>query len=711
MKKVIFKYYIGIALAIIAAVLLEIVIMNTNPSINQNQMSNDKKNVYSTSNISTDGYTVDGNKFTPTTEDPKLIIDISDYKLDISSISVNFEKTSNLLASVQVFYGRSNNFTETNSEILYAPTYSNIYMSNLPTDKYNYLRLDINSEFTLESVEVSPNKLEVLSGLPQFKSARVICLFLMFILINCLLIYFKHVEKILDFFKRVALAISSGYLKILVFFFCSIAACGIMCLIIKSALKVLDKGNKPQYYIFACLIGLLISAIIVFREYIGSKPERFFALIFLSAGTLLCVYAPFNSCWDDQIHYSNALSMSFVGDGMYTKADLQIMSNKYPFTFSEQENDTAFERLQENYAQGSINTQARGTIFDQYRKIGYTGCAVGLFIGRSLGLSFKWIFIFGRLGNMIAYCIVVYFAIRKLKSGKMILTVIALLPTQVFLASSYTYDAWVTSFLMLGFAYFFSEVQEPYKKISALDWIIIVGSFLIGVGSKAVYFVVMGILLLMPKTKFKTEKMCKWFRFSVCAGALLPLATFALPFILVGPGIGDTRGGTDVNSLEQVKYILANPFEYAKTFFRFIKGYLSFEQSSGFMNFLAYLGMSDHHLVLLALLTGVALTDKNEYDQLTSNVLFKSITSFFCFIAVLLVVTALYISFTAVGSDSVAGCQPRYLLPLVFPFIFVIGFPKIKNNVNKAIYNTVAFVVSGFVLFNGIWDVCIKMYF
>lgn len=710
MTKGIFRYYVGIIIAIIAAVLLELLVMYTNPPINKDKMPSDKQNVYSSSNITTDGYTVNGNTFTPTSKDPKLFIDLSGYKGDISSISVNLENSFKILTSVQIYYSTTKSFSESKSTIVYIPTYSYVCMDNIPKGNYKYLRIDINSEFTLDSVDVSPNKLQVLSELPHFSYLSVFALFLAFALINFLLIYFNITRRIAAWFKRIASVISNEYLKIFAFLFFSLISCGLMSLIITAAINVMDKPIKSQYYVFACVVGLLISSLFVFRNYIGDKPERFFVLIFLSASSLICIYSPFGSCWDDQIHYSNALSMSFIGDGMYTQADLNILYYKYPLTFSDDANDSAFKQLQEDYDQGAINTQSRGSIVDQYRKIGYTGCAVGLFIGRCLSLPFKWIYIFGKLGNMLQYCIVIYFAIKKLKSGKMILTAIALLPTQVFLASSYTYDAWLTSFFMLGFAYFFSEVQDPYKKLKPIDWIIIVGSFLVGTGLKAVYFAAMGILLLMPKTKFKSEKACKWYRFSVCIVAFLLFASFALPFVIKGPGSGDSRGGTTVNALGQVEYILNNPLKYAKTFFNFIKGYLSFEQSKGYMNSLAYIGDSDHHLVLLVLLAGAALTDKNEYDEHTSKISFKLATAFFCFVVVSLVVAALYISFNAVGSDKVEGCQLRYLLPLVFPMIYVIGFPKIRNYVNKTLYNSIVFGASGFVLFNTLWDLYIKKF-
>ena len=52
-------------------------------------------------------------------------------------------------------------------------------------------------------------------------------------------------------------------------------------------------------------------------------------------------------------------------------------------------------------------------------------------------------------------------------------------------------------------------------------------------------------------------------------------------------------------------------------------------------------------------------------------------------VCVVLVATALYISFTAVGADYIAGCQPRYLLPLLFPMAYFIGVDGVTTKINK----------------------------
>ena len=52
-----------------------------------------------------------------------------------------------------------------------------------------------------------------------------------------------------------------------------------------------------------------------------------------------------------------------------------------------------------------------------------------------------------------------------------------------------------------------------------------------------------------------------------------------------------------------------------------------------------------------------------------------------------LVATSLYIAYTQVGELSIAGCQPRYLIPIIYPLASVIGFNGIRLKINQKVYN------------------------
>ena len=114
-------------------------------------------------------------------------------------------------------------------------------------------------------------------------------------------------------------------------------------------------------------------------------------------------------------------------------------------------------------------------------------------------------FVLGRLFNLLSYVTIVFFAIRIIPTKKSLLTVVALLPTNIFLAANYSYDAWLISFFMLGTAMAIREFSDerPLTTSRAFALFLV---FLVGLGPKAVYFPMLAILMLMPLSKFESNK-------------------------------------------------------------------------------------------------------------------------------------------------------------------------------------------------------------
>lgn len=130
-----------------------------------------------------------------------------------------------------------------------------------------------------------------------------------------------------------------------------------------------------------------------------------------------------------------------------------------------------------------------------------------------------------------------------------------------------------------------------------------------------------------------------------------------------------------------------------------------------YMTSFAYLGDGAFYGILLVLLAVVVFTDRNEYDRFTTTVPHKLRTLFAALVTVVCVATVLYISFTPVGFDTVNGCQARYLMPVIFPVLYVIGTNKISNRMNRNTYNTIVFSISGLVLFFNIGYMLLGRYF
>jgi uncharacterized membrane protein len=469
------------------------------------------------------------------------------------------------------------------------------------------------------------------------------------------------------------------------------------------------------HFIFIFSVFFLIFIFVRFGKNIGQKPEYVFFAVAMICGTLISIseQGTFVS-WDEKIHYNRADDISFnnvINNGIKGR----IASSPFSSSIKEQK---AIDGYFDNQKKAEKKSKNKKTSFfddfslqETYNQVAYVPSALALMLGRLIHLPNHMIFTFGCWINVLAYASVIFFAIRKLKTGKMIMSIVALFPTAIFGASNYGYDYWIIAFTMLGLAYLFSELQQPDKKITKKNAIFMLGAFVIGLGPKAIYFPIMILLFLLKKEKFASLGQYKKFIWASIFSILFVVGSFMLPFVVGGPGKGDTRGGSEVNSAQQVKFILSDPVAYAKILFNFMKGYIDPRNAEGFISSFAYLGSIKGFGFVMTVLIVATFTDKNKYDKWTADWKTKVLMVGIYLAAVALICSALYVAFTPVKSVTIAGVQYRYLIPLVFPLLFVIGCSRIKNPFNKNIYNILIFAVMAGVLLWGIWDLIVKIHY
>jgi uncharacterized membrane protein len=70
--------------------------------------------------------------------------------------------------------------------------------------------------------------------------------------------------------------------------------------------------------------------------------------------------------------------------------------------------------------------------------------------------------------------------------------------------------------------------------------------------------------------------------------------------------------------------------------------------------------------------------------------------------------TALYISFTPVGHNTILGCQWRYIIPTLFPFLYAVGSPRVRHTIDKRVINGIVFGALSLCIFATFYDVYIS---
>ena len=492
--------------------------------------------------------------------------------------------------------------------------------------------------------------------------------------------------------------------------------------VISVALISCIAGNiHLSYFLFSFATVFSVCALIN-RPRTNLTIEGLFLAIALPFGlaTVICMPVTTGLSYDDQIHYSNALDASYLFTSQRTDTDIHFSEIAVRRAQGEDVlslTDWSSEKTKQD--QENLNTSYRADIalgrvleFNNepiftLSTIGYIPSAFGLWLARILGLGFCHTVILGRTFNLLAFLVAFFLAIKITPAKKALFLLVGLIPTNIFLASNYSYDPLLIAMIALGCAMLFNrmwgdrKLETPAKAFPSL----MVCSA--GIAIKAVYFPVLGLFLLMPKDKFKSKRQHSVYCLMIVLAVMILLVSFALPFLLAGSSnTGDVRGGDGINPMGQVEFILNNPMGYCAMLANyFANTYLSPSYSPSFLLNYAYIGQlgagysNTPWIVLYGWvpffsLLACAIIDGNESSAKTSGPLQTIWSTVLFFSSLTLVATALYVSFTPVGRDTVNGCQARYILPLLIPALACIFNnkyqPILSQNATRLLFTGVA---------------------
>ena len=566
------------------------------------------------------------------------------------------------------------------------------------TQQATALRFDTDANYKFEEITVH-------SESPQVERVNltvspwhvVICVLIAF-LIAALLFFIDRkndfIKNLFDWCNKVKFTALKG---IIAFALCAILAAVSEFLIGRFIVGLSTAGTYFNIFRFLFILSILftIAFLALCIKIADKKIENVFLGVVLILGISMILICPSgHASWDVDTHYRWSLNASQVGAFYYSDADSHVFTNgsNYWIGSSAAEN---FEKM------AQMEQMSEKVLYQQTTKFQLSHVPSGLFmaLGRLFGGNFYITTTLGKIANMLTYAIVCYFAIKRLKSGKMILTVVALIPTSLFIASSFAYDFWVTCFSILGTAYFVGEMQRQDEPVTVKNTLIMCIAFALACLPKLIYAPLMLLPFFLKKKNFNNRKRY----YFICVAVILTLgALLMLKSLSVVTGSGDIRGGA-VSPKGQIKYILYNPVNYAKILVKFVLDYLSVLNMPKYITNFAYLSENGYGaIVFMVMFLITAFTDKNESDIKAYGWINKLLCVFMYFCMAALMATALYIDFTPVGQQTIAGCQPRYIIPLIYPLLSMIGWGGFKNKMNKKLYNYLILIPCCIVVFYNI---------
>lgn len=479
-------------------------------------------------------------------------------------------------------------------------------------------------------------------------------------------------------------------------------------------LKKISIDNRFQlnwfrvFFVFSFIFSFYLLYVFYKKGFKSKNLHKYYICMAMLLGITFIVLQPSATyySWDDQIHFKNVLDLRSGSIkwniGEFSMIDASPIGRDSIDSAEEQINQMKYL----NQHKGST-FQSVGSRFVTYNKIAYIPSAIGYYLAKFLGLPFSICFKMGKVTNLLAFVLIMAYAIKISKLGKRLLCVIGLMPMLLFIATQYSYDPAVISGITLALVILLNWFTDKNSKVDFKSMLLFIVAILYGAFPKAVYVPFILLFLFVPKDRFRNERERIILKLGIIFIFVLVLYTFVSPASLSN-SVGDERGG-DTSVGNQLKLIISHPIGYINVLKdTFIDQFLLkiFGNTGGKLAYVGYITSNCTYITLFVLLF-VGITD-TENNTLKNN--HRCLIVLDLLGVILLVWTALYLSFTPVGLNTINGVQARYFIPFIFPLIICFQSRNIKNKIAEKRYNTMIFALMNLVVLLSIYEIVLKVF-
>ena len=358
----------------------------------------------------------------------------------------------------------------------------------------------------------------------------------------------------------------------------------------------------PYAFFFWAAAALAVCLITVFRKKLAARPELVFLTAIVSMGLMMVVSLPRNKVgYDEEAHLMAVTDIASLPSGeLHLSSAVMNQMNVTEYNHPDAQ-PSSIEEMREfdEYlaAYGNYKTGERSpnftTLFN--RVPAYLPMSAAMKLGKGLSLSWGHIIMLSRLANLMTYALIMCIAIHFVPAGKYLMLVIGLMPENVFLASTFSYDPFITACLMAGTAFMLrlfmcsgdaaasgndisdavnaagsgfsgkKAIPAARMRLSAMqaDIILMFAFMMAGCMVKAVYAPVILMALAVPAEHFSSKKTYRIYIAAAIAAFAAMMAMFILPTVFAPSASGDARGAETVSEVSQVGFILGDPLRYA----------------------------------------------------------------------------------------------------------------------------------------------------
>ncbi len=443
-----------------------------------------------------------------------------------------------------------------------------------------------------------------------------------------------------------------------------------------------------------------------------SAPEIFLLITLLVFGSVACLSIPISAGYDEETHFVRAWEMAHL----YWIPNQQL-GGKLPFPAIYWELSYRRQPIVEAVSPGlwsrygGLRIDAHDYVYSNvvtrsvYSPLLLLPQALVLrYLGLSLNLPALLVYYACRFAGLLSYLVLCWVAVRSIPFGKWLLAVLMVSPMALFQASSVSADTISNG---IGFLFLGASLGLAAREhLSWKNWLALLGMIALLFMAKVnlLFLVLLPFLLIRPS------------RYQMKAGYYLLAAAAVALFALEVAGWNVVAYSHFTRMLEgasptgQIQYILSAPLNFVGI----IAGDIWTNGLSYLQGWVGVYGYNywpvpalTYVLYPFAVIAALFFTGRetitaadNETDiALISQRRTSVVLVALFFVGVLITIVSLYIAFTPVGSQFVAGVQGRYFTP-VMPLLLLglVGWLRTQGSPGRILSANIVRPIAGWTI-------------
>lgn len=333
--------------------------------------------------------------------------------------------------------------------------------------------------------------------------------------------------------------------------------------------------------------------------------------------------------------------------------------------------------------------------------VGYFPQVLGMSLARIFRGSGEQILLLGRLFALLWYCFIMYFTIKIFPFNKMIAFAVGLLPMTMQQVCSFSYDSVLMglSFLLISYILWLVYTKDEVK----IGDIIIISGVMLGIVMiKYIYTPIIGLLIFVPKKKFKFTREKKRTIIGML-GVSVSLEIFSKITLITKAAEHDVMIRPDGLYQYSIEYIMKNLGDTIVVVVRTIIENSSVYLESMIGDPLGWFEIKIPGIIIIGFVIILIFSAiPNRESKLFSGKI-RIITSGIILLISMLIFAALLISYTYIGADTILGVQGRYFIPIL-PLALLLVQENKKIIVRKSIEQELILGITGLQLYT-IWSI------